>query len=58
MSPYRRLNIFAIIALVLLRLGVGWHFFMEGAVKVRDGKFSSAGFLVELKGLWPILTTP
>ncbi len=50
MSPYRRLNIFAIIALVLLRLGVGWHFFMEGAVKVRDGKFSSAGFLGGAKG--------
>lgn len=40
----------AIVALVLLRLGVGWHFYKEGSEKVRGGKFSSAGFLSSAKG--------
>ncbi len=50
MSSYRRLNIFAIISLVLLRIGIGWHFFQEGAVKVREGNFTSIGFLSAAKG--------
>jgi uncharacterized membrane protein YphA (DoxX/SURF4 family) len=50
MSSYRRLNIVAIICLVLLRVTIGWHFFKEGAVKVQEGNFSSNGFLAGAKG--------
>lgn len=45
-----RLTFPAILFLVLLRLAVGWHFFQEGASKVREGKFSSTGFLAAAKG--------
>jgi uncharacterized membrane protein YphA (DoxX/SURF4 family) len=38
------------VALVALRLGIGWHFFQEGASKLRDGNFNSAGFLGSAKG--------
>jgi uncharacterized membrane protein YphA (DoxX/SURF4 family) len=48
-SPYR-LSTCAIILLVALRLGIGWHFFQEGADKLRSGKFSSVGFLSSAKG--------
>jgi uncharacterized membrane protein YphA (DoxX/SURF4 family) len=36
--------------LVLLRLGIGWHFYKEGSEKVQTGKFSSTGFLSNAKG--------
>ena len=39
----------ATICLVALRLGVGWHFFMEGADKIH-GNWSSVGFLSNAKG--------
>ncbi len=45
-----RLGYFSIIALVLLRFVIGFHFYMEGTAKVRDGGFSSAGFLTAAKG--------
>lgn len=45
-----RLGIPAIIALVILRVVVGWHFFMEGSDKVQKGGFSSTGFLSAAKG--------
>ena len=45
-----RLGYFAIIALVLLRFVIGFHFYMEGTAKVRDGGFSSTGFLTTAKG--------
>lgn len=45
-----RLGIPAILALVILRLVVGWHFFMEGVDKVQKGGFSSTGFLSAAKG--------
>ncbi|MFN7738268.1 MAG: hypothetical protein ACK5O8_19290 [Pirellula sp.] len=45
-----KLSIPAIIFLVLLRLAIGWHFFQEGVSKVRDGGFSSTGFLSAAKG--------
>ncbi len=45
-----RLGYFAISALVLLRFVVGFHFYMEGTAKVRDGGFSSTGFLTAAKG--------
>ncbi|MFM7517410.1 MAG: DoxX family protein, partial [Pirellula sp.] len=44
-----KLTLPAIVFLVLLRLGIGWHFFQEGAVKITDG-FSSTGFLASAKG--------
>lgn len=40
----------AAVALVLLRVGVGWHFYKEGSEKVQSGKFSSAGFFGNAKG--------
>jgi hypothetical protein len=49
-STYRRIGFWGILALVALRILVGWHFFMEGSAKVRDGKFSSVGFLSAAKG--------
>jgi uncharacterized membrane protein YphA (DoxX/SURF4 family) len=45
-----KLGIPAIIALVILRVVVGWHFFMEGTDKVKKGDFSSTGFLSSAKG--------
>jgi uncharacterized membrane protein YphA (DoxX/SURF4 family) len=45
-----RLTVPAIIFLVLLRVAIGWHFFQEGATKVRDGNFSSTPFLAAAKG--------
>ena len=45
-----RLSFLAIIALVALRFVIGFHFYMEGSAKVREGNFSSAGFLASAKG--------
>ena len=45
-----RLGYLAIIALVSLRFVIGFHFYMEGASKVREGGFSSTGFLASAKG--------
>ena len=45
-----RLGYLAIIALVLLRFVIGFHFYMEGSAKVREGGFSSYGFLASAKG--------
>ncbi len=45
-----RLGFIAIIALVLLRFIVGFHFYMEGTAKIREGGFSSTGFLSSAKG--------
>ncbi len=50
MHSYARLSIFGIIAIVLLRFGVGYHFYMEGASKVRGGDFRSEGFLKSAEG--------
>ncbi len=50
MHNYTRFGIFGILALVLLRVTIGWHFYMEGVSKVRGGGFSSEGFLVAAKG--------
>jgi uncharacterized membrane protein YphA (DoxX/SURF4 family) len=44
------LGIPAILALVALRVVIGWHFFMEGTDKVQKGSFSSTGFLSAAKG--------
>ena len=45
-----RLGFLAIIALVFLRFVIGFHFYMEGSAKVREGGFSSNGFLTSAKG--------
>lgn len=37
-------------ALVALRLAVGWHFYREGADKIIDGNFTSVGFFRTAKG--------
>lgn len=50
LSRYRQLSLWAVVALVALRLVVGWHFFMEGSTKVREGGFTSVGFLGAAKG--------
>lgn len=53
----RQLGGFAVLALVLMRLAIGWHFFGEGLDKIeRDPAgdyritFSAAGFLSQAKG--------
>ena len=49
--PFYQYSTFAIVALVLLRLAVGWHFFKEGSSKLDPkSKFSSTGFLSAAKG--------
>lgn len=50
MHSYARLSLFGIVAIVLLRVGVGWHFYMEGASKIRSGDFHSEGFLKGAEG--------
>ncbi len=45
-----QIGLWAAVALLALRLGVGWHFFTQGAEKVHDPHFSSAGFLSAAKG--------
>ncbi|MFP6574671.1 MAG: hypothetical protein VB912_05930, partial [Pirellulaceae bacterium] len=46
----RQLGTLAIVALVVLRIGTGWHFFSEGTTKLQTGDFSSEGFLVNARG--------
>jgi len=50
MHNYARLSIFGILALVALRVTIGWHFYMEGVAKVQGNDFSSVGFLNAAKG--------
>jgi uncharacterized membrane protein YphA (DoxX/SURF4 family) len=45
-----QLGCFAIVALVALRIAVGWHFYSQGLKKLDDPKFSSEGFLRQAKG--------
>ncbi len=44
-------------ALVSLRVLIGWHFLYEGIVKVINPYWSSAGFLLETKGIFKGLAT-
>ena len=39
-----------VLAIVALRLAVGWHFFREGADKITAGDFTSASFMEASKG--------
>jgi uncharacterized membrane protein YphA (DoxX/SURF4 family) len=50
MKDFYRIGTFGVIALVALRVGVGWHFFKEGADKIQTGSFSSAAFLTSAEG--------
>ncbi len=50
MNSYARLGTFGILSIVALRVCIGWHFYMEGATKVRGNDFSSVGFLNAAKG--------
>lgn len=50
MNSSYRLGTLAVLAIVALRLAIGWHFFREGADKLVSGKFSSAGFMKIAKG--------
>ncbi len=45
-----RLGTLAVIALVALRVGIGWHFFKEGTTKLQDPNWSAEGFLSSAKG--------
>ncbi len=45
MRSYSQLSTLAIVTLVILRVTIGWHFFKEGSTKVKEGGFSSVGFL-------------
>lgn len=49
-GTYRQIGLMGVVALVALRVIIGWHFYMEGATKVREGGFSSVGFLTGAKG--------
>lgn len=44
-------------ALVILRVAIGWHFLYEGIAKVLNPYWSSAGFLLETKGIFKGLAT-
>jgi uncharacterized membrane protein YphA (DoxX/SURF4 family) len=48
-STYRYGTV-AVVALVALRLAVGWHFYREGADKIIEGNFTSVGFFKTAKG--------
>ncbi|MBP86388.1 MAG: hypothetical protein CMJ64_06695 [Planctomycetaceae bacterium] len=48
-SP-RQLGTAALVALVALRIGIGFHFFKEGADKLQNPKWTSAGFLGNANG--------
>lgn len=50
MHNYARLGIFGILALIALRVGIGWHFYMEGVTKVRGKDFTSVAFLNSAQG--------
>lgn len=45
-----RFHVFACLALLALRLAIGWHFFKEGIKKVADPGFSARYFLQEATG--------
>ncbi len=44
-------------ALVVLRVLIGWHFLYEGIAKLLNPYWSSAGFLLETKGIFSGLAT-
>ncbi len=50
MQNLTRIGTIGLLALVALRIGVGWHFFKEGTDKIKSGTFSSEGFLKAANG--------
>lgn len=50
MQNFTRIGTIGLLALVALRIGVGWHFFKEGSDKIKSGTFSSEGFLKASNG--------
>ena len=50
MRNFTRIGTWGLVAIVALRVGIGWHFFMEGSHKVKSGSFSSEGFLKSSEG--------
>ena len=49
MSKYQ-MGAITVLTLVALRVGIGWHFFKEGAKKIQSGNFKAAGFLHQATG--------
>jgi uncharacterized membrane protein YphA (DoxX/SURF4 family) len=45
-----QIGLAAVVVLVALRVGVGWHFFSQGLKKYGDPNFSSEAFLRQAKG--------
>ena len=45
-----QIGLAAVVALVALRVGVGWHFFTQGLKKYVDPNYSSESFLKQAKG--------
>ena len=53
-----RLGTAAVITLVALRLGIGWHFFKEGTDKIKEPTWTAAHFFTGSKGpLKPLFET-
>jgi uncharacterized membrane protein YphA (DoxX/SURF4 family) len=50
MQNFTRIGTLGLIAIVALRIGIGWHFFKEGSDKIKSGNFSSEGFLKNAQG--------
>lgn|GEM_PF-701585 len=50
MSGRFRISIFAVAALVLLRIAIGWHFFYEGSWKYHHASFTAEPFLKQSRG--------
>ena len=48
----RKFNNLQMIALVVLRVMIGWHFLYEGVAKLMKGNWSAAGFLLQSKWLF------
>jgi uncharacterized membrane protein YphA (DoxX/SURF4 family) len=50
MQNLTRIGTLGLLAIVALRVGIGWHFFKEGSDKIQSGNFSSEGFLKNSQG--------
>jgi thiosulfate dehydrogenase [quinone] large subunit len=48
----RKFNNLQMIALVVLRVMIGWHFLYEGVAKLMKGNWSAAGFLLQSKWIF------
>jgi thiosulfate dehydrogenase (quinone) large subunit len=48
----RKFNRLQMIALVVLRVVIGWHFLYEGAAKLMKGNWSAAGYLLQSKWIF------